>query len=54
MLVALADHPVRGVDDLQRFLTDWPVGIPAEAQVLRGSGAPELLKRTIIPVELEG
>ena len=54
VLVALADHPVRGVDDLQRFLTDWPVGIPAEAQVLRGSGAPELLKRTIIPVELEG
>src|SRR5438045_6284240 len=40
-LVALADHPIRGVDDLQRFLTDWPVGIPAEAQVLRGSGPPE-------------
>jgi S1-C subfamily serine protease len=55
VLVALADHPMRGVDDLQRFLTDWPVGIPAEAQVLRGSGsrAPELLKRTIIPAELK-
>ena len=50
LLVALADHPMRGVDDLQRFLTDWPVGIPAEAQVLRGT---ELLKRTIIPGELK-
>ena len=51
VLVALATHPMKGVDDLQHFLTDWPVGIPAEAQVLRGT---ELLKRTIIPTELRG
>ena len=50
VLVSLANHPMKGVDDLQHFLTDWPVGIPAEAQVLRGT---ELLKRTIIPVELK-
>jgi S1-C subfamily serine protease len=49
VVVALATHPMKGVDDLQHFLTDWPVGIPAEAQVLRGT---ELLKRTIIPTEL--
>jgi S1-C subfamily serine protease len=49
VLVSLADHPMNGIDDLQHFLTDWPVGIPVEAQVLRGT---ELLKRTIIPVEL--
>jgi len=51
VLVGLATHPMKGVDDLQHFLTDWPVGIPAEAQVLRGT---ELLKRTIIPTELKG
>src|SRR5713101_8448236 len=50
VLVALANHPMKGVDDLQHFLTDWPVGIPAEAQVLRGT---ELVKRTIIPTELK-
>lgn len=50
VLVGLASHPMTGVDDLQHFLTDWPVGIPAEAQVLRGT---ELLRRTIIPTELK-
>jgi S1-C subfamily serine protease len=51
VLIALADHAIKNVDDLQHFLTDWPVGIPAEAQVLRGT---ELVKRTIIPGELKG
>jgi len=50
VLVGLANHPMKGVDDLQHFLTDWPVGIPAEAQLLRGT---ELIKRTIIPGELK-
>jgi S1-C subfamily serine protease len=50
VLISLANHPMKGVDDLQHFLTDWPVGIPAEVQVLRGT---ELLKRTIIPTELK-
>jgi S1-C subfamily serine protease len=50
VLVGLAGHPMKGVDDLQHFLTDWPVGIPAEAQLLRGT---ELIKRTIIPGELK-
>src|SRR3989442_12657388 len=50
VLVSLANHTIKDVDDLQHFLTDWPVGIPAEAQVLRGT---ELLKQTIIPVELK-
>src|SRR3989441_13242186 len=31
VLVALADHPVKGVDDLPRFLTDWPGGVSAGA-----------------------
>ncbi len=50
IVVGLANHPMKGVDDLQHFLTDWPVGIPTEAQVLRGT---ELIKRTIIPGELK-
>ncbi len=44
---------MRRGDDLQRFLTDWPVGIPAKAQVLRGTASPELVKRTIIRAELK-
>jgi len=50
VIVSLAKHAIDGLDDLQHFLTDWPVGIPAEAQVLRGT---DLLKRTIIPGELK-
>src|SRR5437660_9285349 len=50
VVCSLASHPMKRVDDLQHFLTDWPVGIPAEAQLLRGT---ELLKRTIIPTELK-
>ena len=50
IVISLATHPMKGVDDLQHFLTDWPVGIPVEVQVLRGT---ELLKRTIIPTELK-
>ena len=50
VIVSLASHAIKGVDDLQRSLTDWPVGIPTEAQVLRGT---DLVKRTIIPGELK-
>ncbi len=50
VLIGLAEHPIKGVDDLQRFLTSWPVGFPAEARVLRGT---ELIKRTIVPAELK-
>ena len=50
VVIGLANHAMKGVDDLQHFLTDWPVGIPAEAELLRGT---ELLKRTIIPTELK-
>jgi S1-C subfamily serine protease len=50
LLLSLAEHRMNGVDDLQHFLTDWPVGIPVEAQILRGT---ELRKLTIIPTELK-
>jgi S1-C subfamily serine protease len=50
ILVSLAGHSIKDPEELQHFLTDWPVGIPAEAEVLRGT---ELVKRTIIPAELK-
>ncbi len=50
VLVSVAGHAMDGVDALQHFLTDWPVGIPAEAQLLRGT---DLIKRTIISGELK-
>ena len=50
VVIGLANHAMNGVDDLQHFLTDWPVGIPAEARVLR---ATELLTLRIIPTELK-
>jgi S1-C subfamily serine protease len=50
VLISLADHAIGGVDELQHFLTDWPVGIPIEARALRGT---ELISRTIIPAELK-
>src|ERR671934_2788911 len=50
VLVTLADHAIGGGGGRQHFLTDWPVGIPVEARVLRGT---ELISRTIIPAELK-
>jgi S1-C subfamily serine protease len=35
VIVALAGTPVRGVDDLQRLLTNLPIGLPASITVLR-------------------
>src|SRR5256714_11146191 len=49
VLISLASHPMKGVDDLQHFLTDWPVGIPAEAPLSRRT---HVLKQTIIPTGL--
>ncbi len=51
VLISLAGHPVRTVDDLQRFLTSWPVGVPAEVEVLRGT---ERLTCMVVPGELKG
>ena len=40
--------PVASIDDLHRFLTDWPVETPVTLSVLRKG---ELLKFTVLPVE---
>ncbi len=50
VLLELAGHVMKGPDELQRLLTSWPVGVPAQVSVLRGT---ERLKRTIVPGELK-
>jgi S1-C subfamily serine protease len=51
ILLELAGHPMKGPDELQRFLTSWPIGVPAQVLVLRGA---DRLQRTIVPAELKG
>jgi hypothetical protein len=48
VVVRLANHPMKRVDDLQHVLIDWLVDIPSEAQLLRGTN---LVKGTTIPGE---
>lgn len=36
LVVAVEDRPVASVDDLHRFLAEWPIGRPAALGVLRG------------------
>jgi S1-C subfamily serine protease len=51
ILLRLAGHPMKGPDELQRFLTSWPIGVPAQVLVLRGT---DRVERTIVPGELRG
>lgn len=48
VLIAFADKPIAGVDDLHRYLTDDRVGLPASLTILRGT---EKLTCDIIPIE---
>ena len=48
LIVAFDDHPVGGVDDLHRLLTDERIGAPAPLTVVRGV---ELRALTIVPAE---
>jgi S1-C subfamily serine protease len=36
LIVNINGSIVQNVDDLQRFLSDWPMGRPLEIQALRG------------------
>jgi S1-C subfamily serine protease len=42
LLVAIAGKPIAGIDDLHRFLAEWPVGEPVKLTVLRGATRLEL------------
>lgn len=48
LLISLGDQPVTTIDDLHRWLTQLPVGVPSSVVVLRGS---QRLQRFIVPAE---
>ena len=47
-VLAVDGHPVTGIDDLHRFLTERPLGEPATVTILRRTARLDL---TVIPVE---
>jgi len=51
LVVAIEGRPVAGVDDLHRFLAEWPIGAPLAVTVVRGRDREVL---TVIPVETPG
>jgi S1-C subfamily serine protease len=48
VIVGFGGHPVASVDDLQRLLTQLPVGLPAKVSVLREG---HVVERTAVPAE---
>jgi len=48
LVVAINEHMVNSIDDLHRFLADWPIGSPVTLAVLRGK---ERLAVKVSPVE---
>jgi S1-C subfamily serine protease len=48
LILALADQPVTGIDDLQKRLTEIPVGVPVEIVLIRGE---RRLVRYVVPGE---
>ena len=48
LIVAIDDTAVQSVDDLHRFLSDWPIGQPVKIDILRGQ---KRRVRTIVPKE---
>jgi S1-C subfamily serine protease len=50
LVVAVDGAPVRGVDDLQRLMTEERIGVPAEVEIFREGSARTL---ALVPLELE-
>jgi S1-C subfamily serine protease len=48
LIVAIHDQAVAGVDDIHRFLAEWPVGQPVTLTVIRGR---ERLELPVVPAE---
>lgn len=48
-IVAVNEKQVGSVDDLHRFLSEWPIGKPVKVKVLRRTG---LLEMEVVPVEM--
>jgi S1-C subfamily serine protease len=49
IIVGFVDHPVAGIDDLHRALTDERIGIASSLVVLRG---PARIPLTVVPAEV--
>jgi S1-C subfamily serine protease len=49
-IVGINDQDVAGVDDIHRFLSEWPVGEPVKLVILRGR---ERLVTEITPTEMK-
>ncbi len=50
LILTINEHPVMSVDDLHRFLAEWPIGRPVVLGVLRGK---EQLAIQVTPAEAE-
>jgi len=48
LIVAINESDVQSVDDLHRFLSDWPIGRPVEIEIVRGQSRRVLM---IVPKE---
>lgn len=51
LIVGVSRQPVASVDDLHRFLGDWPLGQPLQLLLLRGR---ERLEVEVVPAEVPG
>jgi S1-C subfamily serine protease len=49
-LISIGDRQVATVDDLHRFLTEWPVGSPVKLTIVRGKEKTEF---EVVPAEAE-
>ncbi len=50
LITAANDHAVASIDDLHRFLSEWPVGQPIELSVIRGKSRKRL---SVVPSEAD-
>ena len=50
LLVAINGSDIQSVDDLHRFLSEWPIGRPIEIDIVRGHSRQVLM---IIPKEAD-
>jgi S1-C subfamily serine protease len=48
LIVAINGQDVESVDDLHRFLSEWPIGQPMKLTVIRGS---ERMEMSVVPAE---
>ena len=50
LITAVNDRAVASIDDLHRFLSEWPIGRPVELSILRGKFRKQL---NVVPTEAD-